>query len=108
MHLSLKMLSGMANSEDPDQTAPSGHQHQLHVFSVWCLRSSLIWVALFAYGILSETLVFKILRHCILFFNTKGLSKTVTDDILILSSFFLRKVRVGISCKWMDGWIFCL
>ena len=24
MHLSLKMLSGMANNEDPDQTAPSG------------------------------------------------------------------------------------
>ena len=41
MHLSLKMLSGMANSEDPDQTAPSG--------AVWSGS------ALFAYGILSET-----------------------------------------------------
>ena len=39
MHLSLKMLSGMANSEDLDQTA------------------------LFAYDILSETLVFEILGH---------------------------------------------
>ena len=36
------MLSGMANSEDPDQTAPSG--------AVWSGS------ALFAYGILSETL----------------------------------------------------
>ena len=44
MRLSLKMLSGMAKSEDPDQTAPSGS-------------------ALFAYGILSETLVFEILGH---------------------------------------------
>ena len=43
----VKMLSGMANSEDPDQTAPS----------VWS-RS-----ALFAYGILWETLVFEILEH---------------------------------------------
>ena len=40
MHLFLIILSGMANSADPDQTAPS---------------------ALFAYGILSETLVYKIL-----------------------------------------------
>ena len=41
--LFLKMLSGMANSVDPDQTA------------VWSGS------ALFAYGILSETLMFKIL-----------------------------------------------
>ena len=46
MQLSLKMLSGMANSEDPDQTAPSG--------AVWSGS------ALFAYGILSETLVMEI------------------------------------------------
>ena len=39
----------MANSEDPDQTAPSG--------AVWSGS------ALFAYGILSETLVFEILGH---------------------------------------------
>ena len=38
----------MANSENPDQTAPSG--------AVW------YGSALFANGILSETLVFKILR----------------------------------------------
>ena len=49
MRLPLKMLSGMANSEDPDQTAPSG--------AVWSGS------ALFAYGILSETLVFRILGH---------------------------------------------
>ena len=49
MHLSLKILSGMANSEDPDQTAPSG--------------AVLSGSALFAYGILSETLVFEILEH---------------------------------------------
>ena len=43
------MLSGITNSEDPDQTAPSG--------AVWSGS------ALFAYGILSETLVFEILGH---------------------------------------------
>ena len=43
------MLNGIANSEDPDQTAPSG--------AVWSGS------ALFAYGILSETLVLKILGH---------------------------------------------
>ena len=41
MQLFLKILSGMANSVDPDQTAPS----------------------LFAYVILSDTLVFEILGH---------------------------------------------
>ena len=39
----------MANSEDPDQTAPEG--------AVWSGS------ALFAYGILLETLAFKILGH---------------------------------------------
>ena len=46
MHLLLKILSGMANSVDPDQTFPRGA-----VF------------ALFAYVILSDTLVFEILGH---------------------------------------------
>ena len=49
MHLSLKMFGGMAKSEDPDQTAPSG--------------ASDLGSALFAHGILSETLVYKILGH---------------------------------------------
>ena len=49
MHLFLKILSGMANSVDPDQTAPSG--------AVWSGS------ALFAYVILSETLVFEFLGH---------------------------------------------
>ena len=44
MHLFIKILSGMANSVDPDQTAPSGS-------------------ALFAYVTLSDTLVFEILGH---------------------------------------------
>ena len=39
----------MANSVDPDQTAPSG--------AVWSGS------ALFAYAILSDTLVYEILRH---------------------------------------------
>ena len=39
----------MANSEDPNQIAPSG--------AVWS------GYALFAYGILSETFVFEILGH---------------------------------------------
>ena len=43
------MFSGVANSVDPDQTAPSG--------AVWSGS------ALFAYDILSETLVNKILGH---------------------------------------------
>ena len=43
------MLSGMENSVDPDQTAPSG--------AVWSGS------ALFAYAISSETLVYKILGH---------------------------------------------
>ena len=47
--LFLEMLSGMTNSVDPDQTVPSG--------AVWS------GAALFAYGILSETLVFEILGH---------------------------------------------
>ena len=47
MQLFLKILSGMANSVDPDQTAPS-------------VRSG---SALFAHVILSDTLVFKILGH---------------------------------------------
>ena len=45
MHLFLKILSGMAYSVDPDQTAPS------------------FGSALFAYVILSETLVFEFLGH---------------------------------------------
>ena len=44
MQMSLKMLSGMANSADPDQTVLSGS-------------------ALFAFAILSETKVFEILGH---------------------------------------------
>ena len=49
MHLFLKILSGMTNSVDPDQTAPSG--------AVWSGS------ALFAFVILSETLVFEFLEH---------------------------------------------
>ena len=49
MHLLLKMLSGMANIVDPDQTAPEG--------TAWSGS------ALFAYVILSDTLVFEILQH---------------------------------------------
>ena len=48
MQLFLKILSGMANSVDPDQTAPLG--------AVWSGS------ALFAYAILSESLVFEILE----------------------------------------------
>ena len=46
MQLFLKILSGTANSVDPDQTAPVGPGS-----------------ALFAYVILSDTLVFEILGH---------------------------------------------
>ena len=49
MHLLLKILSGMANSVDLDQTAPSG--------------AILSGSALFGYAILSDTLVFEILGH---------------------------------------------
>ena len=47
MQLSFKIISGMANSVDPDQTKGA----------VWP------WSALFAYAILSDTLVFEILGH---------------------------------------------
>ena len=46
-----KILSGKANNIDPDQTAPSG--------AVWSGS------ALFAYVILSDSLVFEILEHTI-------------------------------------------
>ena len=49
MHLFLKILRAMANSVDPDQTAPER--------AVWSGS------ALFAYVILSETLVFEFLGH---------------------------------------------
>ena len=49
MQLFLKILSGMANSVDPDQTSPSE--------AVWSGS------ALFAYVILSENLVFELLGH---------------------------------------------
>ena len=49
MHLLLKKLGGMADSVDPDQTAPET--------AVWSGS------ALFAYAILSDTLVFEILGH---------------------------------------------
>ena len=53
MHPVLKIISGMANSVDPDQTAPSG--------AVW---SGSALFALFAYVILSDTLkLFEILGH---------------------------------------------
>ena len=49
MQLFLKIPKGMANSEDPDQTAPSE--------AVWSGS------ALFAYAILSDILVNQILGH---------------------------------------------
>ena len=49
MQLSHKLLGGMANSVDPDQTAPSG--------AVWSGST------MFAYAILSELLVYEILGH---------------------------------------------
>ena len=49
MQLFLKILSGMANGVDPDQTAPSG--------AVWSVST------LFAYAILSTTLVYEIFGH---------------------------------------------
>ena len=48
----------MANSEDPDQTAPSG--------AVWSGS------ALFAYSILLEKLVFEILGHLPYFISKKS------------------------------------
>ena len=62
MQLFLKILTGMANSVGPDQTAPSG--------AVWSGS------ALFAYVILSDTLVLEILGHLpyvSLWFNFWGL-----------------------------------
>ena len=61
MHLLLKILSGMANSVAPDQTAPSG--------------AVLSGSALFAYVILSDTLVFVTFGH-LLYICTEGKEKT--------------------------------
>ena len=56
--LFLIIFGGMANNVDPDQTPPS---------EAFCSGS-----ALFAYSILSEILVYKILRHLpVDFFSTK-------------------------------------
>ena len=49
MHLFLNIISEMAKSVDPDQTAPTG--------AVWSGS------ALFAYAILSNTLMYEILVH---------------------------------------------
>ena len=49
MQLFLKVLSGVANNVDPDQTAPEG-----------AVRSG---STLFAYAILSEILVYEVLGH---------------------------------------------
>ena len=53
MQLFFKTLSGMANSVDPDQTAPSGQSD----LGLHCLH----------YVILSETLVVEILGHLLCF-----------------------------------------
>ena len=58
MQFFLKILGGMANSVDPDQTAPSG--------AVWS------GFTLFAYAILSEFLMYKILGHTILLNKNKS------------------------------------
>ena len=54
------MLSGMANSEDPDQTAPSGS-------------------ARFAYGILSDTLGVRNFRTFTVLSNFIPLTSTVRE-----------------------------
>ena len=58
----------MANSEDPDQTAPSG--------AVWSGS------ALFAYGILSETLVFQILGHLPYYIWLKKKKKSILSPAI--------------------------
>ena len=51
----LKVLCGVANSVDPDQTAPSG--------TVW------FGPALFAYDTLSDILVYKILGYLLYYYT---------------------------------------
>ena len=62
MQLFLKMLSGMTNSVDPDQTAPSGAVWSGSALFAYDISGAAVWSgsALSAYDILSETLVFKI------------------------------------------------
>ena len=73
MHLLLKILSGMANSVDPDQPAPSE--------AVWSGS------ALFAYVILSDTFVFKILGYLHVpsgaFWSGSALFASILSDILV-------------------------
>ena len=68
MQLFLKMLHEMTNSVDHDQIAPSG--------AVWSGS------ALFAYGVLSETLLFKILGHLLYrVYKTSNLTLCIPSKI---------------------------
>ena len=72
MQLVLKTLSGMANSIDPNQTAPS--------------RAVLSGSVLFAYDILSATLVYEILGHLLYPFKSRWLVKK--EYLVIIQRYF--------------------
>ena len=67
MQLFLKLLSGMANSVSPDQTAPSG--------------AVLSGSALFVYAILSATLVYENFRTFIINIIVRGRSRMISEGV---------------------------
>ena len=86
MQLFLKILCGMANSVDPDQTAPSG--------AVWSGS------ALFAYAILSETWVFGILGH-LLYVREDCVRGILFNLVPLFVCYILVSVLEGVwVCVW--------
>ena len=89
MQLFLKILSGMTNNINPDQPAPSG--------------AILSGSTLFAYAILSETLVYKILGHLPYIYQTHVDVQFVFPVIQIYnhSGYSLYKVSevITLSCS---------
>ena len=79
--LFLKILSEMANSVDPDQTAPQGAVWSGSALFAYAILSEAILCALFAYAILSTTLVYKILGQLLSFCSHLKIARFVTNSI---------------------------
>ena len=86
MKLSIKIFCWMANNIDPDQTGPSE--------AVWSGS------AVFAYAIMSATVVYKILGHLPYFRCWDTLTLYLTSQ-KYLSKFILLPINVSKNC-WMS------
>ena len=82
----LEIFSGMANSVDPDQTAPSG--------AVWSGS------ALFAYVILSDTKVYKILGQQPLPYFVPNLALIAYIFTMIVNHVFLQLLPLYCYLLW--------